>query len=225
MDYLPAIETESPAGVPVEAAVIWLHGLGASGDDFAPIVPELKPPPDCGVRFIFPHAPAMPVTINNGMVMPAWYDIKGLDSKGHADIAQLRGSAGRVRDLIKREMERGVAPERIVVAGFSQGGAVALEAGLGFPRRLAGIMVLSSYLATADSIKVEEAQRGIPVLLCHGSADPMVPETLGRKTEAALQGLGFAPAYHSYPMPHAVCPEEIQDIAAWLRQVLAPSAS
>ncbi|MGI9249800.1 MAG: alpha/beta hydrolase [Pseudohongiellaceae bacterium] len=220
MDYLPAIEKEAPQDRAVDAAIVWLHGLGASGDDFAAIVPELELAQEYGIRFVFPHAPSIPVTINSGMVMPAWYDIRELDVGRHGDETQLRQSAGRVHDLIKREIARGIAPARIIVAGFSQGGAVALEAGLTFPQRLGGIMSLSGYFATVHSIAINPAQQHIPILVCHGTEDPMVAEALGRKSAERLQELGFVPEYHSYPMAHAVCIEEIRDLAGWIRRTL-----
>lgn len=221
MDYLPAIETESPAGVEVDASIIWLHGLGADGGDFAPIVPQLSLGSDHGVRFIFPHAPSIPVTLNNGFVMPAWYDIQAIDIERDIDEAQLRQSAAWVHDLIDREIARGVNPDRIIVAGFSQGGAVVLEAALTYPKALGGIMALSTYFATAKSININPVQNAIPILICHGVMDPMVPEMLGRKCQADLQDLGFSPEYNSYPMPHSVCPQEIVDIAGWIRRTLS----
>ena len=220
MDYLPAVEMESPPGKAVTASVIWLHGLGADGNDFAPIVPQLKLSQEYGIRFVFPHAPSIPVTINNGFVMPAWYDIKQMDIDRHVDEAQLLQSAAWTHALIDREVERGVAPERIIVAGFSQGGAVAYEAGLTYPKTLAGIMSLSSYFATASTVKINPVQNDIPVLICHGTLDPVVPEELGRKSLATLQNLGFVPEYYSYPMQHAVCPQEIDEIGDWLQRVL-----
>ncbi len=220
MEYLPAVEMDFPAGSEVTAAVIWLHGLGADGNDFAPIVPQLGISETTGVRFVFPHAPSIPVTINNGFVMPAWYDIKQLDVDRHVDEEQLRQSAQWVHDLIDREIERGVDSERIVIAGFSQGGAVAFEAALTYPKPLAGIMALSTYFATATSIDIQPVQNTIPILICHGSFDPVVPEALGRKSVATLQNLGFNPEYESYPMEHAVCPQQIADIGSWLRRIL-----
>lgn len=222
MDILPAVEMEAPRGVPVNAAVIWLHGLGADGNDFAPIVPQLQLPAGVGVRFIFPHAPSIPVTINSGLVMPAWYDIKMMDIDRHVDEVQLAQSASWVHALIDREVERGVASERIIVAGFSQGGAVAFEAGLTYPQRIGGIMALSTYFATAGSVKVNPLQKPLPILICHGTQDPVVPEMLGRKSLATLQDMGFAPEYRAYPMPHSVCPEEIDDIGDWLSRTLGP---
>ena len=220
MEYLPAVEIESPGDVSVDAAVIWLHGLGADGNDFAPIVPQLGLPNSFGIRFVFPHAPSIPVTINNGFVMPAWYDIKQLDVDRHVDEGQLKQSAQWVHDLIDREIERGVPAERIIVAGFSQGGAVAFEAGLTYPQTLAGIMALSTYFATAASIEINPVQNTLPILICHGSYDPVVPEALGRKSVATLQNLGFNPEYESYPMEHAVCPDEIRLMGEWMRRVL-----
>ncbi len=218
---LPAIELESPSGVPVDATIIWLHGLGADGNDFAPIVPQLKLPKEFGIRFIFPHAPEIPVTINNGYVMPAWYDIKLMDIDRHVDQEQLMQSARWVHDFIDREIQRGIASERIIVAGFSQGGAVAFEAGLTYPQTLGGIMALSTYFATANSIKINPVQNSLPVLICHGTHDSVVPEALGLKGFAELQNLGFFPDYISYPMEHSVCPREIVDIGEWITHTLA----
>ena len=221
MDYLPAVEIEYPENVAVDASVIWLHGLGADGNDFVPIVPQLNLPSDWGVRFVFPHAPSIPVTINNGFVMPAWYDIKELDIDRHVDESQLRQSAQWGHDLIDREIDRGVAPERIIVAGFSQGGAVAFEAALTYPKTLAGIIALSTYFATAASVEINPVQNTLPILICHGSHDPVVPEVLGRKSVATLRNLGFTPEYESYPMEHAVCPQEIELIGNWIGRVLS----
>lgn len=152
--------------------------------------------------------------------MPAWYDIKQLDVDRHVDDSQLRQSAKWVHDLIEREIERGIAPERIIIAGFSQGGAVAFEAALTYSKSLAGILALSTYFPTADSIQIEPLQNTIPILICHGTHDPVVPETLGRKSVATLQNLGFDPEYESYPMEHAVCPQQIADIGVWMRRIL-----
>ncbi|MBL4580224.1 MAG: carboxylesterase [Gammaproteobacteria bacterium] len=221
MELLPAIEIESPDGVDVNASIIWLHGLGADGSDFAPLVPQLSLPDGVGVRFIFPHAPSIPVSINNGFVMPAWYDIKEMDIDRHVDEEQLRQSAAGVHALITREIERGVDSRRIVVAGFSQGGAVSFEAGLTYPKPLAGIMALSTYFATADSIKVNPIQSGLPILICHGSMDPVVSEALGKKSVVTLQSLGFVPEYNSYPMEHSLCPQQIVDIADWIGRTLS----
>ncbi len=220
MEYLPAVEMQWPEESEVTASVIWLHGLGADGNDFAPIVPQLGLSHSTGIRFIFPHAPPIPVTINNGFVMPAWYDIKQLDVDRHVDDEQLRQSASWVHDLADREIERGVDPERIIIAGFSQGGAVAFEAALTYPKTLAGILALSTYFPTADSIQIRPVQNTLSILICHGTHDPVVPEVLGRKSVATLQNLGFEPEYRSYPMEHAVCPQQISDIGVWIRGIL-----
>ena len=220
MTYLPAVEIEYPQVESVGAAIIWLHGLGADGNDFAPIVPQLPLPAGLGVRFVFPHAPSIPVTINNGFVMPAWYDIKQLDVDRHVDTDQLRQSADWVHELIDREIERGVPSERIAVAGFSQGGAVGLEAALTYPHRLAGIMALSTYFATAATVAINPVQQALPLLICHGIEDPVVPESLGRQSVAKLRKFGFNPEYFVYPMEHAVCPQQIADIGGWIERAL-----
>lgn len=220
MDYLPTLEIETPKGKEVNAAVIWLHGLGADGNDFAPIIPQLDLNDDYGIRFVFPHAPAIPVTINNGYVMPAWYDIKLLDLDRSIDQEQLLDSARKTQDLINREIERGIDPSRIVLAGFSQGGAVVYEAALTFTQPLAGLIALSTYLPTGDTLAFDERHKDLDILVCHGVQDPVVPETLGRNALAVLQGYGLQPEYKTYPMEHAVCLEEITDIAAFLRKVL-----
>lgn len=218
MPLLPHIEIEP--GLPVAASVIWLHGLGADGHDFEPIVPELRLPEEAAVRFIFPHAPAIPVTINAGFIMPAWYDILDISIDRKVDLAQLLRSAEAVQQLVEREEERGVASEQIVLAGFSQGGAVAIQAALTYPRRLAGLLGLSTYFATADTIHPHPANAGLPVKLCHGSADPMVPEVTGRKGYGQLLKMGYTAEYQTYPIEHSVCREEIADIALWFRRVL-----
>lgn len=221
MKLLPAIEMESPNGAMVNASIIWLHGLGADGSDFAPLVPQLSLPDSFGIRFIFPNAPSIPVSINNGFVMPAWYDIKEVDIDRHVDEEQLKQSAAGVHALINREIDRGVDSSRIIVAGFSQGGAVSYEAGLTYPKPLAGIMALSTYFATATSIKVNPIQNSIPILICHGSMDPVVSEALGLKSAATLKNLGLVPEYNSYPMEHSLCPQQIVDIAAWMSRTLS----
>ena len=220
MEILPRLEKYSKSGQKAEASVIWLHGLGADGNDFAPIVPQLNLSLDFGVHFVFPHAPSIPVTINSGFVMPAWYDIKQLDIDRHVDAEQLKGSASRIHDLIDREIAQGVDSSKIVVAGFSQGGAVSLEAALSYNKPLAGIMALSTYFATANTIKINPVQRSIPILICHGAQDPVVPEAPGRQSLTTLKGFGFEPEYHSYPMEHAVCPKEVEDIGNWISRVL-----
>lgn len=220
MTYLTTIEVETSAS-PANAAVIWLHGLGASGHDFEPIVPELKLPASAAIRFIFPHAPAIPVTVNGGYVMPAWYDIVSMDIERKLDESQLLASAQQVAELIDREIARGIASERIVIAGFSQGGAVAYQAALTYPKPLAGLLAMSTYFATAASIKPHAANSQLPVQILHGGQDPVVPEILGKKAVAALESLGYQPGYTAYPMEHEVCLQEIADISRYLQEWLA----
>jgi phospholipase/carboxylesterase len=216
---LPCVEQEPPR--PAGAAVIWLHGLGADGHDFAPIVPELGLRADHAVRFVFPHAPRIPVTLNGGFVMPAWYDIKSLDVHGQ-DEAGIRRSDAEVRKLIAREVRRGIEPRRIVLAGFSQGGAIALFTGLRHPERLAGIMALSAFLVAPDALEAEasEANRDVPIFQAHGTLDPMVAPALGTMTRDWLRERGWPVESHDYPMAHQVCLEEIRAIGGWLRRVL-----
>ncbi len=218
MEYLPCIEREPSR--PADATVIWLHGLGADGHDFEPIVPELRLPEDAAIRFIFPHAPSIPVTINSGYVMPAWYDIKAMDLDRSVDEEQLRASAEAIRHFVDREIERGIDSRRIIIAGFSQGGAVAYEMALSYPRPLGGLLCLSTYFATADSIALAEANRSLPVRIYHGTFDPIVPEVLGQRSKARLDALGYDTEYRTYPMEHSVCLEEITDIGAFMRQAL-----
>ncbi len=203
------------------AAVIWMHGLGADGNDFKPIVPELALPASLGVRFIFPHAPVRPVTLNNGMAMRAWYDILELGG-GKEDGEGLRASQFAVEALIAREESRGVAAGCIVLAGFSQGGAIAFQAGLRHPRRLAGIMALSTYLPLAGTLEAERhaANRDLPIFMAHGSADPMISIGRAGQSRKMLEALGYPVEWHEYPMPHSVCPEEIADISGWLVKIL-----
>lgn len=215
---LQTIELET-APEPV-GAVIWLHGLGASGHDFEPVVPELELPEGAAIRFIFPHAPELPVTINGGMRMPAWYDIKAMDIDRVVDTEQLVASADAVGRLIEREIERGVPAEKIIIAGFSQGGAVAYELGLSYPKRLAGILALSTYFATAKTVKPSEPNRDIPINIYHGTFDPMVPEALGVHSLETLKAMDYDPSYQTFPMEHSVCLEEIQDIGRFIRKHL-----
>lgn len=216
MQDLKAIEIETNPNP--TASVIWLHGLGASGHDFEPVVPELGLPADAAVRFVFPHAPNLPVTINGGMRMPAWYDIKAMDIDRIVDTEQLMTSSDAVARLVDKEIERGVNSENIVVAGFSQGGAVVYELGLSYPKPLAGIIALSTYFATAETVKLSEANKGIPIKVYHGTRDPMVPESLGRMSVAKLKEMGFSPSYQTFPMEHSVCMEEVVDIGKFLKQ-------
>lgn len=201
-------------------SVIWLHGLGSNGHDFEAIVPELNLPETLKIRFIFPHAPNIPVTINGGMVMPAWYDILEMNLGRRVDAEQLMVSAQTVHTLINQEIERGVDSKDIVLAGFSQGGAVVYEAGLSFDKPLAGVMALSTYLATADSVKRHPANQKLPFFIGHGTADDIVHESMGQDAKALLDQWGYSNEYHRYPMAHSVCMEEINDISSWLTKVL-----
>lgn len=211
-----------PPPGPHRATIIWLHGLGADGHDFAPIVPALRLPRSLGIRFLFPEAPFRPVTINGGMEMRAWYDIAGSDFDRRADEEGVRESAGIVRALVDKQIARGIAAQRIVLAGFSQGGAIALYAGLRFPFRLAGILALSTYLPAPESLEAQAhpANRDVPIFLAHGSQDPMIALSLSERSRAALAALGYVVEVHTYPMPHSVCAEEIRDIGNWLSRVL-----
>ena len=223
MDYLPVEEVEYPGTGEVDAAVIWLHGLGADGHDFPPIVPQLLVERQLQIRYLFPHAPEMPVTINNGWRMRAWYDILALDIDRHVDVAQLQESARRVQDLVDRERERGIASERILIGGFSQGGAVAFEAALTYPLPLAGLFVLSSYLATCETLQPEPVQSSLPILVCHGESDAVVPERLGRHSVQELDNKGLQAEYHTYPMDHGVCPAEVLEIGRFISRCLTGS--
>ena len=215
MSLLPHIEVEPKTAA--QASVIWLHGLGADGHDFEPIVPELKLPQNMGVRFIFPHAPSIPVTINGGYVMPAWYDILEVNIDRKVDTEQLLKSAQAVRLLIDREIERGISSEKIIIAGFSQGGAVAYQVALTYPQTLGGILAMSTYFATKDSIRPAAENSHLPIQIYHGVYDPIVPETLGRQSVQVLKSMGYTPGYKTYAMEHSVCVEEITDISSWLQ--------
>ncbi len=207
---------------PARASVIWLHGLGADGHDFVPIVPELGLPADSGIRFIFPHAAVQPVTLNGGVPMRAWYDIYGLGDASRQDAAGIRASEQRIGRYLQREIDAGIPAQRIVLAGFSQGGAIALHSALRYPQTLAGVIALSTYLPLQDSVSAEAhaANRQIPALVCHGRHDPVVPFAWGERARDTLQALGAPVSWHAYPMQHQVCAEEIAEIARWLRQRL-----
>ena len=217
-----AIEIET-APAP-DAAVIWLHGLGADGHDFEPLVPELRLPARLRLRFVFPHAPVRPVTINMGMPMRAWYDILQMGG-GREDAAGIRESQGLLEALVARERGRGIAASRIFLAGFSQGGAVALHTGLRHAERLAGVLALSTYLPLAATVAAERsaASRDLPVFMAHGRQDPMIDIARARESRAFLEGLGCAVQWREYAMPHSVCAEEVGDIAGWLLSRLAPA--
>ena len=207
--------------------VIWLHGLGADGHDFEPIVPELALPADRPLRFIFPHAPVRPVTINGGMAMRAWYDILSFDGDGRADEGGLRESSAALVELLEAEIASGVAADRIVLAGFSQGGAVAMHTGLRYESPLAGLMLLSTYLPLPGAFQSEvvgsESRQptSVPIFGAHGTFDPVLPYVLGQESAALLESAGYQVAWHGYPMAHAVCAEEIRDIREWLLEVYA----
>lgn len=207
------------------AAVIWMHGLGADANDFVPIVNELDLSGAPAIRFVFPHAPMMPVTINNGYVMRAWYDVSFGDLDGRtkrADEAGVRRSQGQIGDLISRQVGLNIPCKNIVLAGFSQGGAIALQSGLRYPETLAGVMALSCYLPCSDSFAAEAspANARTPVMIAHGTEDPVVQYAMGTATRDLLVKSGYTVAWHEYPMQHSVCLEEVRDISAWLRQVL-----
>lgn len=216
---LPCVEIEPQQSA--NRSVIWLHGLGADGNDFAPIVPHLNVAAHLHIRYVFPHAPKRAVTINGGMVMPAWYDILSMHIEREVDTTQLRQSAAQVNALIAREIERGIKAEHIVLAGFSQGGAVVYEAALSYAERLGGLLVMSSYLATAASIDCHPANQQLPILIQHGSHDPVVAESLGLQAQQWLQQHGYDVTYQRYAMQHQVCAEQIQRITEWLNKVLA----
>ncbi len=215
------------SGADPSGSVIWLHGLGADGHDFEPIVPELGLGGRRSLRFVFPHAPMRPVTINGGMTMRAWYDVLSLDRGGPQDEDGIRESSRMLEMLIEREHEREIPYEKILLAGFSQGGAIALHTALRHPHRLAGLMVLSTWLPLADSFDEEVARnadaqsRELPIFMAHGSFDPMLPIALGQHSHETLEGAGYKVEWHDYPMAHAVCAEEIADIRNWLLSVFA----
>jgi phospholipase/carboxylesterase len=216
MNLLPTVEQQT-APNPTHS-VIWLHGLGADGNDFAPIVPELVAPQWPALRFVFPHAPVQPVTINGGVPMRAWYDIFGFNAAAAHDAAGIRRSIDAVEALIAREHERGVPSARIVLAGFSQGGAIALAAGLRHAEPLAGIVALSTYLPIADTLAAERhpANARVPIFWGHGTTDPIVALQRGVDSRTLLEALGYTVDWHTYPMPHSVCAQEIADLRNWL---------
>jgi phospholipase/carboxylesterase len=223
MSDLETVEIET--GPNPTRSVVWLHGLGADGHDFEPIVPELRLPESLAVRFVFPHAPVQPVTINGGMSMRSWYDILTLDRDGPVDEAGIRASAHLLDALLQREQSRGIDAANIVVAGFSQGGAIALHCALRYPQQLAGLMALSTYLPLPDYFNDEvlndaaTVNQDLPIFMAHGSFDPVLPMTLGRSSADLLQESGYKVEWHDYPMAHAVCAEEIDDIRNWLLSI------
>lgn len=202
------------------ASVIWLHGLGADGHDFEPLVPWLDWPGAPAVRYVFPHAPVRPVTVNGGMEMRAWYDIRGIDIDRDQDAQGIAESVAQATALVRREQERGIDPSRILLAGFSQGGAIAILCALRYPERLAGLVALSTYLLQEGRLETDrhESNAGLPVFYGHGSADPIVPVQLGNHAVTKLEALGHPVEWRQYPMQHSVCPEEIQHLAAWMQK-------
>lgn len=220
-NLLPYVEVE-PA-LPAKACVIWMHGLGDSGHGFAPIAPELKLPEALAVRFVFPHAPERPVTINGGMRMRAWYDIKSLDFNSRADIDGVRESAAQVEALIAQQVEKGIPHDKIVLAGFSQGGVIALDLATTFGHKVAGIMALSTYLCEPDNLaeRAVDVNKSTPIMMAHGEQDEVVPVFLGHAAHKILSENGFNATWQTYTMQHNVCWQEIQDISQWLQQVLA----
>ncbi|MBQ0718956.1 MAG: dienelactone hydrolase family protein [Gammaproteobacteria bacterium] len=215
-------EIIEPQGNKADACVIWLHGLGASGHDFVPIVGELHLPASMAVRFVFPHAPAIAVTINGGMVMPAWYDILAMaGAQRQLNVEQLMASVDAVAALIGEQRAQGIASERIVLAGFSQGGAVAYQLALTYAEPLAGLMTMSTYFPTSENLVPSAANKSLPIHVFHGSRDPMVAESMGRDALTELARLGYQPEYKSYDMEHELCLPQIADISQWLQRVLA----
>jgi phospholipase/carboxylesterase len=218
-ELLETIEIET--GKHPTASIIWMHGLGADGNDFAPIVPEIDLA-GIAVRYVFPHAPMQPVAINGGMVMRAWYDISDAAIR-REDEKGVRESQARVEALMAREKMRGIAAGRIVLAGFSQGGAIALQTALRYPERVAGVMALSTYVPIADKLEqeVHSMNRDVPIFMAHGTQDPVIPLARARQSRDLLLRLGYPVEWREYGMPHSVCPEEIGDVETWLRKALA----
>ena len=218
---LPAIEIETAPNP--DAAIIWMHGLGDDGRGWSEVVPSLGLPRDLAIRFLFPHAPVMPVTINNGMQMRAWYDIRQANLNDRADIDGVRRSQAHVHALLAREAQRGIAPRRTLLAGFSQGGAIALYAGLRFGERLAGIVALSTYVVAADRLDAEAsaANRDVPIFMAHGTYDPVVQFAWAERSREALQANAWSVEWHAYPMEHSVVLEEITAAGAFIRRCLA----
>ncbi len=205
------------------STVIWMHGLGADAHDFEPIVPELRLRQESGIRFVFPNAPVRSVTINGGMAMRAWYDILSVDLPNREDSAGVRDSEQTIQTLIRWEVSRGIPEHRILIAGFSQGGAMALHTALRYPQRLAGILALSCYIPLAETLQAERhpANQDIPIFMAHGLYDEVIPVGYGNAAARQLESLGYAPQWHQYPMGHEVNLQEIRDIGAWLTRVLA----
>ncbi len=221
-DALPTVEIEPER--PADAAVVLMHGLGADGHDFETLVFELRLPSESAIRWVFPHAPIRPVTLNGGMPMRAWYDIIGLDRRSEEDETGIRASAEGIRGLVRRERERGIPSDRIVLAGFSQGGAMALFTALREPERLAGVLALSTYVPLAATLgdEAHPAVAAVPIFMAHGTLDPIVPIALGEGARDLLRSRGHDVVWHTYPMPHSVSADEVADIREWLLRVLPP---
>lgn len=202
---------------PARAAILWLHGLGANGHDFVPVVPELRLPADHAIRFVFPHAPAIPITINQGYVMPAWFDVLELGEERSFNVAQLLASVAAVHALIDRELENGIDSENILLAGFSQGGAVCLQAALTYDKPLAGLMALSTWFPTADVVELHPANAGLPILLTHGTEDNVLPLKMALNSRKYLEGLGLHPDFRTYNMAHHVNADEIRDMSGFIQ--------
>jgi len=217
---------EADPGTAADAAVVLMHGLGADGHDFESLVPELRLPASPSIRWVFPHAPVRPVTINGGHRMRAWYDIVALERGAAEDDRGIRQSAESIGALVRRERERGIAAERIVLAGFSQGGAMALFTALRWPERLGGVAALSCYLPLAAALTAEAhpANAAVPVFMAHGTMDPIVPSSLGEGSRDLLRASGYDVEWRTYPMPHSVCAPEVNDLKAWLLRALSPRA-
>lgn len=217
---LKAIVTEPSSTA--NASVIWLHGLGANGHDFASAIPSLGLPDDHAIRFIFPHAPEQPVSLNGGRPMPAWYDILGLGFGSGQDALGIRRAEGWIQELIAQEREQGILPDRIFIAGFSQGGALALHTGVRYPDRLGGIIALSTYLPLAETVEAERSAQNLdlPIWMAHGTLDPVVSFAMGQYSHQCLSELGYSIKWQTYPMPHTVCDEELQEIGCWIQERL-----
>jgi len=224
--FLQCIEMETSESAPITHSVIWLHGLGASGDDFVPVVPELQVPTDLGVRFIFPHAPVRPITINGGMEMRGWYDITSLDfSERKQDVAGTLASSKAIEQLMEREIERGTAAENIILAGFSQGGAIALYTALTSRYRVGGVLALSTYLPLSDEVfntmqarpEAQDERTSLPIFMAHGSHDEVILLQYAEASKTSLTAAGFTVEWSTWPMPHSVIPEEIAAMARWFK--------
>ena len=217
---LDCITLEPPS--PATACVIWMHGLGADANDFVPLIPELGLPRSHGVRFAFPNAPTMPVTINGGYVMRAWYDISSAEIDKRTDEGGVRRSQAAIVELIADQRAKGIAADRIVLAGFSQGGVIALQTSLRYPEKLAGVVALSTYLARVNTLGAEatSANRDIPIFMVHGAMDPVIPLSLAKLSKAHLETHGYKIEWHEYGMPHSVCAEEVEDLSVFLKRIL-----